>query len=270
MITKKSIFVGLVLIILLNLNTIETTANEIYVLDLNYDKGNINLIDVSVKQGYAPDRRIQPEDGYRCDVVSFSNTVLYSFKFEIPRILMTPPPLPGEEPRGPIYLDNVNFTLLIPYFENGKSINIYDPSNFLVLSVDVSQFAKLCGNGICDYGENYKNCPQDCPSGGDDGYCDGLKDGICDPNCKADEDKDCIKEEKDFSYIFYMLGILILFGTIFLIYKIKKAQKIKEENRLIEWIKKKLKEGEDPEVLRRILREEGHNENLVDKAEEKS
>jgi len=48
-----------------------------------------------------------------------------------------------------------------------------------------------CGNGRCELGENFGNCPKDCPSGGKDGYCDRVKDGKCDPDCERKEDKDC-------------------------------------------------------------------------------
>jgi len=41
----------------------------------------------------------------------------------------------------------------------------------------------VCGDNICGFPENYKNCPQDCPSGSADGYCDGIADGKCDPDC---------------------------------------------------------------------------------------
>ncbi|MCK4491911.1 MAG: hypothetical protein KAU03_04755 [Candidatus Altiarchaeales archaeon] len=51
------------------------------------------------------------------------------------------------------------------------------------------------GNGICEInkGEYYLNCPEDCRSGGRDDYCDRVIDGRCDPDCRAEEDPDCIK-----------------------------------------------------------------------------
>ena len=119
----------------------ECKENQIYFLNLNYNYGDIELIDVSVRQGYSPDRKIQPEDGYKCEVVSFSDKILYSFKFLPPLLIMGPPPLEGEEPTEPVYLNETDFTLLIPYFRNAKSINIYDSEKNLKLSVDVSSFS---------------------------------------------------------------------------------------------------------------------------------
>lgn len=197
MTTKKLIFVGLALIIfLLNSSTIDA-SNKIYILDLNYDKGNFNLLDISVKQGYAPDRQIQPETGYKSEIVSFTNEVLYSFKFEIPLVIHLPPPRSDEEPGAQIYLDKVDFTLLIPYFENGESINIYDPSDVLMLSVDVSKFAEVyCGNTFCNSDENYYNCPQAC--------------------------------EKKKDYLLYILAIVIVLIILGFIYKLfKKKEKFR-------------------------------------------
>ncbi|MEA3255225.1 MAG: hypothetical protein U9Q22_05275 [Candidatus Altiarchaeota archaeon] len=192
--TKKLVFVSLMLITLLSLNFAESATNELYLLDINYNKYTLNLIDVSVKQGYAPDRMVQPEEGYRCEVISFTNEVVYTFKFEIPSTLCSDyiDPKTGRLSGGCIKVDNVNFTLQIPYFRNAKTIRVYDPHDFPKLSVDVSRFAKLCNDSICEPHENYQNCPQDCPSGGEDDYCDKVDDGICDPDCSPQEDLDCV------------------------------------------------------------------------------
>lgn len=48
------------------------------------------------------------------------------------------------------------------------------------------------GNGACEAGENYGNCPSDCPSGGSDNYCDEEQDQRCDPDCYRDRDIDCL------------------------------------------------------------------------------
>ena len=156
--TKKILFIVLISVSFLpalsNLSLAEEMESKIYILDLNYNKENLVLVNLSVKKGYAPGRKIQPETGYSCEVVSFLDEVLYSFKFEIPVVVYPPPPLSGEGPGEPIYLETVDFTLLIPFFENGKVIDIYDSSRALKLSVDVSKFTEFCGNHLCQGKEN--------------------------------------------------------------------------------------------------------------------
>lgn len=71
--------------------------------------------------------------------------------------------------------------------ENGEEVEV---TKLMELSFEEG----VCGDGKCVLGESYENCPQDCPSGGEDGYCDKEKDGICDPDCKAEEDIDCVKK----------------------------------------------------------------------------
>lgn len=75
-----------------------------------------------------------------------------------------------------------------------------------------------CGNKICEsfspYDENYKTCKEDCPPGSKDNYCDGVSDGICDPDCKKEEDIDCVKPVATWIY-FVIVGIIA--GLVFLI-----------------------------------------------------
>ena len=92
-----------------------------------------------------------------------------------------------------------------------------------------------CGDGICDMGESYKNCPQDCPSGGLDGYCDRVKDGRCDPDCKHGEDPDCpekvivkkVHKNNNFNMVLFLLSItlIVVFALFILINFIKQKPK---------------------------------------------
>ncbi len=81
--------------------------------------------------------------------------------------------------------------------QTGAQVELMDESGNVITTQDipliqVKEPAKVvCGDGSCDSGENYQNCPQDCASGGKDGYCDGLTDGICDPDCNRTQDADC-------------------------------------------------------------------------------
>ena len=51
----------------------------------------------------------------------------------------------------------------VPYFSDGKTINIHEANtDKLALSIDVSKFSICNINTLCDGKENYENCPADC------------------------------------------------------------------------------------------------------------
>jgi len=118
---------------------------KIYIIELDYTQGNLSLQSIGTRSGFATDRRIQPDNGYRCDVMSSSGLFLESFKFDIPlRVYYDN----FDQNTGKIMgggvqqLESVNFTLSIQYFKNAKSINFYDPNGTLLLSADVSKFSE--------------------------------------------------------------------------------------------------------------------------------
>lgn len=129
----------------------------------------------------------------------------------------------------------------------------------------------VCRDGICNWleGENYIVCPEDCQSGKKDGYCDEIKDERCDPDCDKGEDPDCGGgfTSELMNFLPYLLGLLLLIFLVFILRR-RKSGKKEDSGRVMGWVRKKLKEGEDPEVLRKGLGEEGFDPGLVDKAEE--
>jgi len=116
-------------------------AEGVYVLEFNQQSGDFSLLRIYLSPGYTPDRVIQPGYGYRCELVSFYGDILYSFNFSLSDILMPPLPLEGENYSKPVKITNLNQTILIPYYSEGKTVKIYNPSGSLVLEADVSQFS---------------------------------------------------------------------------------------------------------------------------------
>ena len=79
----------LILLLLLILTIKIVEASKIYFLELNYDNGLLTLKDKKLLNGYYPDRNTQPNEGYRLEVASFSNEIIYSFNFEPPLTVYT-------------------------------------------------------------------------------------------------------------------------------------------------------------------------------------
>lgn len=146
----------------------------VYLLKLRYDKGVVIKESVVVQEMFFQEAKNQPGNGYLAELVSFSGQKLYSLKFDFPLIVFPAPPpewfdkngnqvyFPKKGEGGPEVLDEAGIELLIPYFKDGKTINIYDLDNKKILSVDVGYFAKVCGDKVCQAHEDYLSCPQDC------------------------------------------------------------------------------------------------------------
>ncbi|MBU2523508.1 MAG: M64 family metallopeptidase [Nanoarchaeota archaeon] len=185
-----------------------------YTIDLSYDKGNLRDKLVYVTPEKSPDRKALSRTDYVAKIVSFDNKSLYAFKFEMPRLLFPAPPrYPNETSYSPIVQDTFDHTLMAPYFENAKSIEVYDLQNQKVLSIDVAYLAKTCGNNICEEHETSIDCLKDCRADIRDNLCTYAKDGVCDPDC-INLDSDCKKI--DTKLIFMIIGSLVLL-IIFLI-----------------------------------------------------
>tara|TARA_Y100000310_G_scaffold236576_1_gene239765 strand:+ start:2026 stop:2586 length:561 start_codon:yes stop_codon:yes gene_type:complete len=110
---------------------------KVFLIGLSYDNGRIKLNEMIAKIGYAPDRKLQPDEGFRGEMVSFEEEVLYSFRFDVPLKINTDVIDNNEVSGNVIVLNETNFALLVPYFEETKEINIYDENDERVFSAKV-------------------------------------------------------------------------------------------------------------------------------------
>lgn len=134
---KKKILLIVMLILLLNIVLAE--KKKVFIVDLNYEEGKIKLDDIITKTGYYPDRKLQPEEGYTLELISEEDTILYSFKFKVPLKIHTDViDDNGEIKGGVIVLNETNFALIFPYYDDAKQIKVYDRWNKEVLSALVT------------------------------------------------------------------------------------------------------------------------------------
>jgi hypothetical protein len=161
-----------------------------YFMNINYNNGKISLNNIYSSSGTfkMPDRKIDKEF-YNGRLFSFENKLIENFTFEIPRMIWPPMNEEGNN-SSPILKDNLNYTLAVPYSDEGKKFEAYDRNNKKVISVEVGYLAKTCGNGNCEPQENYLECPTDCPLSKYDNLCLPEEDKICDPDCLG-RDPDC-------------------------------------------------------------------------------
>jgi len=102
-------------------------AQDVLILNFEYDSGRIIFKEKTVKPGYFPDNKLAPAQGYRLIEISDKNDVLYSFNFEVPRTIFTDASTSYGEIKGNmIILNKTSFALIVPYFQNIKDIKILD------------------------------------------------------------------------------------------------------------------------------------------------
>ena len=184
-----------------------------YDLRLVYENSVLLVSEINLKDYAARDHRVQPESGWRCDVVSIDGAPLYSFNFIIPATSCRDQTDASGQPQGACAKqDKADFVLSVPYYDAGAAINIYDPDGVQVISADTIKMANLCGDNVCESGENYLTCAKDCRSGVKDGVCDGVKDGVCDFDCEAAKDSDCAAANSGILWL--VAALLVAAGLI--------------------------------------------------------
>lgn len=114
----------LLLIVLVIIPAVYSAPSNINILNIEYDRGAVNVIERFPGIGYYPDRKIQPENGYLLQVISEKDDVLYEFRFSPPKTEY----LDGFDGRynlgGIEVSDFFNFSMALPSFENEKAILI--------------------------------------------------------------------------------------------------------------------------------------------------
>jgi len=127
----------ILLIVLLMLISI-VSAEQVAVVNFNYDNGVITVKDRSVKLGYYPDKNYQPDEGYRVEVVDINGDKLYSLRFKIPLEVFTDISEGDGIDGGLIVLNETDFSVIVPYYEEAQEIIFYNPRNYRVASLDIS------------------------------------------------------------------------------------------------------------------------------------
>ncbi len=119
-------------------------ADRIMILNLHYSNGEISVIDQAEQYGYYPDRKLQPDSGYRAEIISTEDNILYSFNFEVPLRHFTDVEIENKTQGGLVLMDETDFALIIPLYDNAKEINFYNDKGENILVVNT---AKKTGPG---------------------------------------------------------------------------------------------------------------------------
>ncbi len=113
--------------------------DQVIILDLLYDEGNISLQDSTIKYGFYPDRRFQPQYGYTLQVLA-EEEIMYGFVFGEP----FKEHREGTNEQGELFgglhvLNYTLFSLTLPYYDNMTHILIYDPKEVIAANFIFTQ-----------------------------------------------------------------------------------------------------------------------------------
>jgi len=114
---------------------------KIYFLKFNYNKGVVTLKNISIGDGFIPDRNLQSVAGYEMSLLSKSGEALQSFTFDPPKQMFYDYFDNGQVKGGVTERDNFDFVEIAPYSTDTSSINVLS-QNKEVLSADFSTLAK--------------------------------------------------------------------------------------------------------------------------------
>lgn len=98
-------------------------------MELNIENDKLTLLESQIVNGYP--NYLPGAYEFIAKEYSSNEELLGEYGFSDPRIIQA-----ERGYTGPTWLDNVNFTLIIPYFGNGETVDVYS-SNKLILSVGV-------------------------------------------------------------------------------------------------------------------------------------
>lgn len=113
-------------------------AEKVYIFDFNYDNGIITLNGQTIKEGYYPDRNIQPENGYKCGLYDTGNKDLYNFKFELPLTVYTDVIKNSNVDGQIIFLNETDFSFIMPYKDKSANLVCYNPKGYEILRQETS------------------------------------------------------------------------------------------------------------------------------------
>ena len=195
----------------------DAATQKSYNLELSYQNGGLGAKSIVLEDLPAPDRRVQPQGGWLCEIYSIENKVIASFKFLIPVTTCRDVSVDGDKWGGGCQTNQqTDFNLIAPYYPNAVSLAVYSPWGEQAFAVDTIKFADLCGDNVCEANENYLTCPGDCRSGVKDGVCDRVADGVCDADCPAKDDQDCPQGIKIGYIILSFFGAAALASLVWL------------------------------------------------------
>ena len=260
------------IIVLLMVMLLIGTANaeKVFVIDLTIYMNDTVVVDVATGEGEPTPARTNWDDitDYSISLYLGNGSLFYKtylpanfIKYELMTVNTSFEVLSYQKPVGE--LDSWQTEVRIPHSEDAGEFRVFHRGPIFIYRFEQRE----------------------------DGRCQLGYDGTCDPDC-TDLDPDCIgttttqpttipttlpttttiEQEGGQDILGYLPYLVIAIIAIVIIHRLRKKQqtakieqkKKKEEQDLREWVEEQLRNGEDPELLRRALKRQGTSPAIVD------
>jgi len=130
----------ILVLIMLIITATSVIASDVRIYKLHYDRGNINIVESTIVEGFAPDRKIQPEKGHLFQLFNTDGAKIDEFRFKVPLVLFTDRSIPGLNLEGGyIILNETDFALTTEHNAEEDVVRIYNENNQLVLKEEISE-----------------------------------------------------------------------------------------------------------------------------------
>ncbi len=221
MIRSLTLILLISLIILTNAYAIDIS----YVISLQKTNDKLSLISIELADGPGQDYIDQQEYGYKANILSFKEEILFTVNFTIEKDIIERRDTNATEYEQSEEIADLTF----PYYNNAKKIEIYDETGELKLEIDLSSYARCNENEFCDFNENKGVCPEDCEKEAAIIPVEEAPKEIIEEKVATEEktNLETLEEKGINRNLLIVIGILFLIFIIILI----SARKKKEENK---------------------------------------